>query len=223
MKSSNQAESPKLRVTTSLRLPGTRTFAPADSEQQLDQGAQQTRPMAGPCIGWGWTTREVSCVQLLKMAVSFITRLLTLALGYAYPAYDCYKTLELNTPQMEQLRFWCQYWILLAFLTAFERFADCAVSWLPMYGEAKLALVVYLWHPNTMGAGRVYGDYLRPFLAAHEADIDRGLLELRARAADATASHLQAAVSLGRAFLFEVVRRVSSRLQATRSPAGQGQ
>jgi len=33
-----------------------------------------------------------------------------LVLGYAYPAYDCYKTLELNTPQMEQLRFWCQYW-----------------------------------------------------------------------------------------------------------------
>ncbi|RLM86585.1 hypothetical protein C2845_PM04G20980 [Panicum miliaceum] len=44
------------------------------------------------------------------MAVSFITRLLTLVLCYAYPAYDCYKTLELSTPQMEQLRFWCQYW-----------------------------------------------------------------------------------------------------------------
>lgn len=41
------------------------------------------------------------------------------------------------------------------------------------------------------GARRVYDDYLRPFLAAHEADIDRGLLELRARAKDATASHLQ--------------------------------
>ncbi|OEL19965.1 putative HVA22-like protein g [Dichanthelium oligosanthes] len=150
------------------------------------------------------------------MAVSFITRLVTLALGYAYPAYDCYKTLELkNTPRMEQLRLWCQYWILLAFLTALERFADCAVSWLPMYGEAKLALV---------GARRVYDDYLRPFLAAHESDIDRGLLELRARAADATASHLQAAVALGRACLSEVVRRVSSRLQATsRSPAGQVQ
>jgi receptor expression-enhancing protein 1/2/3/4 len=33
-----------------------------------------------------------------------------LALGYAYPAYGCYKTLELNAPQMERLRFWCQYW-----------------------------------------------------------------------------------------------------------------
>ena len=34
-----------------------------------------------------------------------------LALGYACPAYDCYKTLELNAPpQVERLRFWCQYW-----------------------------------------------------------------------------------------------------------------
>ena len=148
------------------------------------------------------------------------------------------------------------YRILLAFLTALERLADCALSWLPMYGEAKLALVVYLWHPSTtasqvqksifllhcicsrssprgksetvsarlQGAGRVYGDFLRPFLAAHEADIDRGLLELRARAADATASRLQAAVALARAGLLDAVRRVSSRLQlpaATGSPDGQ--
>ncbi|KAJ1290575.1 hypothetical protein BS78_02G254500 [Paspalum vaginatum] len=148
------------------------------------------------------------------MAVSFVTRLLTLALGYAYPAYDCYKTLQLKEPQMERLRFWCQYWILLAFLTAFEGFADCAASWLPMYGEAKLALVVFLWHPNTMGARHVYDEYLRPFLATHEADIDRGILELRARAAHAAASHLRAAVALGRACLLQVAGRVSSQLQA---------
>ncbi|WVZ65676.1 hypothetical protein U9M48_014999 [Paspalum notatum var. saurae] len=157
------------------------------------------------------------------MAVSFVTRLLTLALGYAYPAYDCYKTLQLKETQMEQLRFWCQYWILLAFLTAFESFADCVASWLPMYGEAKLALVVFLWHPNTMashpetdgsGARHVYDEYLRPFLATHEADIDRGILELRARAAHATASHLRAAVALGRACLLQVAGRVSSQFQA---------
>ena len=44
------------------------------------------------------------------------------------------------------------YRILLAFLTAFQSFANCALSWLPMYGEAKLALVVYLWHPKTMAS-----------------------------------------------------------------------
>ncbi|RRT53577.1 hypothetical protein B296_00043585 [Ensete ventricosum] len=35
---------------------------------------------------------------------------LLLVLGYAYPAYLCYKTVELNKPGIEQLRFWCQYW-----------------------------------------------------------------------------------------------------------------
>ncbi|EAZ45472.1 hypothetical protein OsJ_30125 [Oryza sativa Japonica Group] len=131
------------------------------------------------------------------MAVLLITRLLTLVLGYAYPAYDCYKTLELNKPQIDQLRFWCQYWILLAFLTTLETITYFTVSWLPMYGEAKLALVLYLWYPKTRGAKHVYESYLQPVLARHEADIDRGLLQLRASAKDATASHLQAAVSLG--------------------------
>jgi len=30
--------------------------------------------------------------------------------GYAYPAYECYKAVEKNKPEIEQLRFWCQYW-----------------------------------------------------------------------------------------------------------------
>jgi receptor expression-enhancing protein 1/2/3/4 len=47
------------------------------------------------------------------MVVSIITRALILILGYAYPAYDCYKTVELNRPEVEQLRFWCQYWFVL--------------------------------------------------------------------------------------------------------------
>jgi receptor expression-enhancing protein 1/2/3/4 len=78
-----------------------------------------------------------------------------------------------------------------------------------------------VWSPSPhQGARHVYDDYLRPFLAAHEADIDRGLVELRARAADATASHLQAAVALGRACLSEVARRVSSQLQQAATSAG---
>ncbi|TVU10172.1 hypothetical protein EJB05_43683 [Eragrostis curvula] len=151
------------------------------------------------------------------MAVSFITRFLIRVLGYAYPAYNCYKTLEQNAARMEHLRFWCQYWILLAVL----RVADSAVSWLPMYGEAKLAFVVYLWHPKTMGATLLYDGYLRPFLARHEADIDRALLELKARVRDATASRLQAAVSLARTWAVEVVRRFSSQAPAAGGPAGQ--
>jgi receptor expression-enhancing protein 1/2/3/4 len=63
------------------------------------------------------------------------------------------------------------------------------------------------------GAGHAYDVYLRPFLATHEADIDRGVLEMRARAK----SHLQAAVSLARTRVVEVVRRVSSQVEATQA------
>lgn len=33
-----------------------------------------------------------------------------LILGYAYPAFECYKTVEKNRVEIEELRFWCQYW-----------------------------------------------------------------------------------------------------------------
>jgi receptor expression-enhancing protein 1/2/3/4 len=80
-----------------------------------------------------------------------------LAFGYAYPAYECYKTVELNKPEIVQLTFWCQYWkgvsisyavailtsvnnlpnlglfpvsrILVALLTVLERFGDFIISW----------------------------------------------------------------------------------------------
>ncbi|KAF7052624.1 hypothetical protein CFC21_060698 [Triticum aestivum] len=98
-----------------------------------------------------------------------------------------------------------------------ERFVDWTVSWLPMYGEAKLLLVIYLWHPSTRGAGHVYGSFLHPLVAWHEADVDRGLLELRARARDVTASQLKAAAAIGQVWLVEAARCVSSQLQAARS------
>ncbi|VAI22959.1 unnamed protein product [Triticum turgidum subsp. durum] len=84
--------------------------------------------------------------------------------------------------------------------TVVERFMDWTVSCLPMYGEVKLLLVIYLWHRNTRGAGHMYDCFLHPLVAWHEADIDRGLLDLRARERDVTASQLKAATAIGQVF-----------------------
>jgi receptor expression-enhancing protein 1/2/3/4 len=83
------------------------------------------------------------------MMGGFLSRVLLLAFGYAYPAYECYKTVELNKPEIEQLIFWCQYWILVALMTVMERFGDFTISWLPFYSEAKLMFFIYLWYPKT--------------------------------------------------------------------------
>ncbi|KAG0452998.1 hypothetical protein HPP92_025361 [Vanilla planifolia] len=144
------------------------------------------------------------------MIGSFLSRALALVLGYAYPAYECFKTVELNRPEIEQLRFWCQYWILVAALTVFERIGDAFISWLPMYSEAKVAFLVYLWYPQTRGTTYVYETFFRPYVACHEPEIDRNLLELRARAGDIVFLYWQKAASYGQTRVFEIFQYIAS-------------
>ncbi|KAF9597754.1 hypothetical protein IFM89_021508, partial [Coptis chinensis] len=119
-----------------------------------------------------------------KMLGDFVIRSLVMVLGYAYPAFECYKTVEKNRVEIEQFRFWCQYWIIIAALTILERFGDIFVSWLPLYGELKLCFIVYLWSPKTKGTSYVYETFLRPYISRYETDIDRNLMEYKAIALD---------------------------------------
>ncbi|GMH03256.1 hypothetical protein Nepgr_005095 [Nepenthes gracilis] len=151
-----------------------------------------------------------------KMIGSFITRGLVMIFGYAYPAYECFKTVEKNKPEVEQLRFWCQYWILVAVLTVCERIGDAFISWVPMYSEAKLAFYVYLWYPKTKGTSYVYDSFFRPYVSKHETEIDRNLLELRTRAGDIVVLYWQKAASYGQTRIFEILHYVAA--QSTPRP-----
>ncbi|XP_073053634.1 putative HVA22-like protein g [Primulina eburnea] len=144
------------------------------------------------------------------MIGSFLSRGLLLILGYVYPAYECYKSVEMNKPDMEQLRFWCQYWILVTGLTVCERIGDMFIGWVPMYGEAKLAFFIYLWFPKTKGTTYVYDSFFRPYVAKHETEIDRGLLELRTRAGDMALLYWQKAASYGQTRIFDVLQYIAS-------------
>ncbi|XP_038899788.1 HVA22-like protein i [Benincasa hispida] len=150
------------------------------------------------------------------MIGSFLTRGLVMIFGYAYPAYECYKTVEMNKPEIEQLRFWCQYWILVAVLTVCERIGDAFISWVPMYSEAKLAFFIYLWYPKTKGTTYVYDSFFRPYVAKHETDIDRNLLELRTRAGDIAVIYWQRAASYGQTRIYEILQYVAA--QSTARP-----
>ncbi|XVF35972.1 hypothetical protein REPUB_Repub19eG0018200 [Reevesia pubescens] len=154
------------------------------------------------------------------MIGSFLTRGLVMVLGYAYPAYECYKTVEMNKPEIEHLRFWCQYWILVAVLTVCERIGDAFISWVPMYSEAKLAFFIYLWYPKTRGTSYVYDSFFKPYVAKHENEIDRNLLELRIRAGDMAVLYWQRAARYGQTRFFEILQYVAS--QSTPRPQAQG-
>ncbi|XP_061353945.1 HVA22-like protein j [Gastrolobium bilobum] len=139
------------------------------------------------------------------MLGDFITRCLILLLGYAYPGFECYKTVEKNRVDNEELRFWCQYWIIVALFTVLEKFADILIGWFPLYGEMKLALFIYLWYPKTKGTGYVYDTVLRPYVSSHESGIDKKFQEWRARAWGLAIFYWQNCRELGQSAFFQVL------------------
>ncbi|CAL5357017.1 unnamed protein product [Camellia sinensis] len=144
------------------------------------------------------------------MLGDFFTRGLVLVLGYAYPAFECFKTVEKNRVEIEELRFWCQYWIIVAVLTVFERIGDIFISWLPMYGEMKLAMFIYLWYPKTKGTSYFYETFLRPYISKHETEIDRKLQELRARAWDLAIYYWQNGTKIGQSIFIQALQYMAA-------------
>ncbi|KAM3288332.1 putative HVA22-like protein g [Capsicum chacoense] len=152
------------------------------------------------------------------MLGNFITSGLVLVVGYAYPAFECFKTIEKNKLENDELKFWCQYWIIVAALRIFESFGDLFLSWLPMYGESKLALIIYLWYPKIKGTAYFYDTILKPFVANYESDIDRSLLEFRAKAWDLAIYYWQNCTEIGQAKLLQLFAYIASQSKKVTQP-----
>lgn len=141
------------------------------------------------------------------------TNVLVMLFGYAYPAFECFKTLEQRQwpGEVQQLRFWCQYWVIVAIVTVIEKFGDPLVSWLPMYGEAKLAFFVYLWYPKTKGSDLLYESFLRPLVMQYEPNIEQRLKYLRAKSGELLVFYIKNFTDKGTAVFLDVLNYVISR------------
>lgn len=62
---------------------------------------------------------------------------------------------------------------------------------IPLYYEAKVLFIIYLWHPKTKGAQFLYSAYVQPFLAGHEATIDQYTQEVKTWISDLLVTHFQ--------------------------------
>lgn len=72
-----------------------------------------------------------------------------------------------------------------------------------------------------MGQGTtyVYDSFFRPYVAKHENEIDRNLLELRTRAGDMAILYWQRAASYGQTRVFEILQYVASQSTPRPRPA----
>ncbi|PWA46522.1 TB2/DP1/HVA22-related protein [Artemisia annua] len=72
------------------------------------------------------------------MLGELITNSLVLILGYAYPAFECFKTLEKHGVENGELRFWCLYWLDWA--------TKCSSTYATF--NAKMSLNSVIWRVN---------------------------------------------------------------------------
>ncbi|GFP82694.1 hva22-like protein j [Phtheirospermum japonicum] len=139
-----------------------------------------------------------------------------------YPAFLCFKTLEKNKVAIQELRFWVSIiGIIVAVLAVLENFSDIFISWLPMYRVMKLALYIYLWHPNIKGSDYVYEILLRPYMLRYETDVDRSIFEAKERALNLVIYYWHDCTKLGSTWVRQFFQFVVSQSASIRLPSSQ--
>lgn len=95
-----------------------------------------------------------------------------------YPAFMSFKSLD--SGDAAGTGYWLTYWIVWSCMTVLEVFEAVAL-YIPFYYELKLALVIWLIHPQSKGAEVCFKQFVQPMLKKHEKDIDDGLTHLQVR------------------------------------------
>jgi hypothetical protein len=70
---------------------------------------------------------------------------------------------------------------------------------------------------SLQGTTYVYGTFFKPYISQHENEIDRNLLELRARATDTVVLYFQKAASAGQSTFFDVLKYVAAKSPSQKS------
>jgi receptor expression-enhancing protein 5/6 len=84
--------------------------------------------------------------------------------GFIYPAYMSFKSLEGGKNVDGDATQWMTYWIVFCFVTLVESTFPFLVDYVKFYYLIKCAVVVWLFHPKTTGAQVIYSSAVRPYL-----------------------------------------------------------
>lgn len=104
-----------------------------------------------------------------------------------YPAYQTFKALDGKDKEARaQL---LRYWAVFAAFASVEFYTDMLISWIPFYYEIKMLILLYLSIPFTKGSATVYEMHMKPWLRAHQAEIDEAIAQARSSVFAVTVSY----------------------------------
>ena len=110
--------------------------------------------------------------------------ILTTLLGVAYPVFMSFHALENDSTQADDKQ-WLTYWVVFGLFNMIDQFAGFVLHFIPFYYVLKLAVLIWLFHPKSVGATWVYNNYIQEY-ATHliqiEADAKKGIADIANKA-----------------------------------------
>jgi len=119
--------------------------------------------------GYPKTYFFLAAVVLLGTIVTLVGgfKLLTDLVGFLYPAYMSFKSMESAKGVPEDATQWLTYWVVFSSLSVIESVAGFIIGWIPMYYFIKLGVIIWLYHPKTKGAEVIYTQVVKTHIAPH--------------------------------------------------------
>ena len=110
------------------------------------------------------------------------------------PVFASYKALR--AADLAQLSPWLIYWIILSLILLVESWTVFILGWLPFYSWVRLFVLSYLVLPQTQGAKLLYTNYVEPFIASHEHQIEVFIGDLHEQGSKAGLGYLKQLIDL---------------------------
>ncbi len=111
----------------------------------------------------------------MGLLVSFIifgvgASMLTTLIGVAYPAFMSFRALE--SKEADDDKMWLTYWIVFGCFSIVDQFAGFILRFIPFYYVLKVSLLIWMFHPSSLGSISLYENFVYPFLKKYESKLD---------------------------------------------------
>uniref|UniRef100_A0A7S2SB95 Receptor expression-enhancing protein n=1 Tax=Rhizochromulina marina TaxID=1034831 RepID=A0A7S2SB95_9STRA len=132
---------------------------PPSVQDILTKGSEQTKVQKS-VLALGVALLPVLLVLYFLGGADLLVNLV----GFLWPAMQSFKAIEAKTD--EGARRWLSYWVVYGSLSIVETLLFFVVNMIPYYPLAKMAFLIYCYHPKLNGAGMIYDKVLKPFVVS---------------------------------------------------------